>query len=315
MPSSAAILTPAAPAPRVRLTKKVLTADHPTWCPGCGDFAVLASFYRLLERLQYPHHSIVTMAGIGCSSRFPYFVNTHGVHYIHGRSLPFAAGVSLGRDDLHVFVFGGDGDGFSIGGNHLVHTGRKNVSLTYVIMDNFVYGLTKKQTSPTSPIGFKSKTDPTGSIDQPINPMRTLVNCGATFVARSHATQVNHMIEMMERAARHDGFSVVEILSECVEFYEGAFDAAVPRKGGTFQVIEERKNDGTPEDALRHDPSDEVAAYRLASLPWPGVFGVFYESNRPTKNKLEAGLVAKAREKTKSASDLELLQSSFRRLR
>jgi 2-oxoglutarate ferredoxin oxidoreductase subunit beta len=178
-----------------------------------------------------------------------------------------------------------------------------------------VYGLTKKQTSPTSPIGFKSKTDPTGSLDQPINPMRTLVNSGATFVARSHATQVNHMTEMMERAARHDGFSVVEILSECVEFYEGAFDAAVPRKGGQFQVIDEKKNDGTPEDALRHDPSDEIAAFRLASLPWPGVFGVFFQSDRPTKNKLEANLIAKAREKSKSASDLELLQASFRRLR
>lgn len=218
------------------LTKKILTADHPTWCPGCGDFAVLASFYRVLEKLQYPHEKIVTFAGIGCSSRFPYFVNTHGGHFIHGRALPFSAGISLGGDDLHVFVFGGDGDGFSIGGNHLVHTARKNVRLTYVIMDNSVYGLTKKQTSPTSPIGFKTKTDPTGAIDQPINPMRTLLNTGATFVARSHATQVNHMTEMMLRAAKHDGFSVVEILSECVEFFEGAFDAAVPRKGGTWKI-------------------------------------------------------------------------------
>jgi 2-oxoglutarate ferredoxin oxidoreductase subunit beta len=315
MSSTATAPAPAEPVQRIPLTRKVLIADHPTWCPGCGDFAVLASYYRVLEKLQYPHQNIVTLAGIGCSSRFPYFVNTHGVHYIHGRALPFAAGVSLGRDDLHVFVFGGDGDGFSIGGNHLVHTGRKNVRMTYVIMDNSVYGLTKKQTSPTSPIGFKSKTDPTGALDQPINPMRTLINCGASFVARSHATQVNHMTEMMERAARHDGFSVVEILSECVEFYEGAFDAAIPRKGGKFRVIEERKNDGTPEDALRHDTSDELAAFRLASEPSPGVFGVFYESNRPTKNALEAGLVARAREKTKSASDLELLQSSFRRLR
>ncbi|HXQ82146.1 MAG TPA: thiamine pyrophosphate-dependent enzyme [Opitutaceae bacterium] len=315
MPPSATALAPSAPFPTPPLTKKILTADHPTWCPGCGDFAVLAAFYRVLEKLQYPQQNVVTLSGIGCSSRFPYFVNTHGVHYIHGRSLPFAAGVSLGRDDLHVFVFGGDGDGFSIGGNHLVHTGRKNVRLTYVIMDNFVYGLTKKQTSPTSPIGFKSKTDPTGVFDQPINPMRTLVNSGATFVARSHASQVNHMIEMIERAARHDGFSVVEILSECVEFYEGAFDAANPRKGGQFRSIEERKNDGTPEDALRHDPSDELAAFRLAAQPWPGVFGVFFESNRPTKNSLEAGLIARAREKTKGASDLELLQSSFRRLR
>jgi 2-oxoglutarate ferredoxin oxidoreductase subunit beta len=310
--TAAAPLAPVQPGP---LTRKALTADHPTWCPGCGDFAVLASYYKVLEKLQYPQPNIVTLAGIGCSSRFPYFVNTHGVHFIHGRSLPFAAGVSLGPDDLHVFVFGGDGDGFSIGGNHLVHTGRKNVRMTYVIMDNFVYGLTKKQTSPTSPVGFKSKTDPTGAMDQPINPMRTLINTGATFVARSHATQVNHMVEMMERAARHDGFSVVEILSECVEFNEGAFDAAIPRKGGQFRVIEERKNDGSPEDALRHDPSDEIAAFRLASQPWPGVFGVFFETNRPTKNQLEAGLVAKARERTKGASDLELLQSSFKRLR
>ena len=276
---------------------------------------MLASFYRVLEKLNYPQEKIVTFAGIGCSSRFPYFVNTHGGHFLHGRSLPFAAGISLGNEQLHVFSFGGDGDGFSIGGNHLVHTARKNVNLTYVIMDNFVYGLTKKQTSPTSPVGFKSKTDPTGAVDLPINPMRTLLNSGATFVARSHATQVNHMVEMMTRAAKHEGFSVVEILSECVEFYDGAFDAANPRKGGAFKVIEEKKNDGTPEDALRHDPSDEVAAFKLATQPWPGSFGVFYETKRPTKNQLEAGLIAKARERTKNASDLALLQASFAKLR
>jgi 2-oxoglutarate ferredoxin oxidoreductase subunit beta len=309
------VATPPAPA-RAPLTKKVLVADQPTWCPGCGDFAVLASFYRVLEKLQYPHEKIVTFAGIGCSSRFPYFVNTHGGHYIHGRALPFAAGITLGNDDLHVFVFGGDGDGFSIGGNHLVHTARKNPRLTYVIMDNFVYGLTKKQTSPTSPIGFKTKTDPTGAMDQPINPMRTLLNTGATFVARSHATQVNHMTDIMLRAAKHDGFSVVEILSECVEFYEGAFDAAVPRKGGTWSMIDEKKNDGSPEDAARHDTSDELAAMKIALEPWPGKFGVFYENkSRPTKNALEAGLISRAREKTKNAPDLQLLQSTFARLR
>lgn len=315
--SAPAPLAPATPAPAgAPLTKKALTADHPTWCPGCGDFAVLASFYRVLEKLNYPQEKIVTFAGIGCSSRFPYFVNTHGGHFIHGRALPFTAGISLGRDDLHVFVFGGDGDGFSIGGNHLVHTGRKNVRLTYVIMDNFVYGLTKKQTSPTSPIGFKTKTDPTGAVDQPINPMRALLNSGATFVARSHATQVNHMIETMTRAAKHDGFSVVEINSECVEFFPGAFDAANPRKGGTWTVIEEKKNDGTPDDAKRHDVTDEVAAYRLALEPWPGVYGVFYESTkRPTKNAVESDLIAKAKERSKNASDLQLLQATFAKLR
>ena len=316
--SSPTLFSPPTPAitTAVPLTKKILTADHPTWCPGCGDFAVLASFYRVLEKLQYPHEKIVTFAGIGCSSRFPYFVNTHGGHYIHGRALPFAAGISLGNDDLHVFVFGGDGDGFSIGGNHLVHTARKNVNLTYVIMDNSVYGLTKKQTSPTSPIGFKTKTDPTGAIDQPINPMRTLLNTGATFVARSHATQVNHMVEMMTRAARHPGFSVVEILSECVEFYAGAFDSSIPRKGGTWSLIQEKKHDGTPEDADRHDVTDEVAAFKLAGQAWPGSFGVFYENNvRKTKNVLEAELVTKARERTKNATDLQLLQATFAKMR
>jgi len=316
--SSPTLVSPPTPAitTAVPLTKKNLTADHPTWCPGCGDFAVLASFYRVLEKLQYPHEKIVTFAGIGCSSRFPYFVNTHGGHYIHGRALPFAAGISLGNDDLHVFVFGGDGDGFSIGGNHLVHTARKNVNLTYVIMDNSVYGLTKKQTSPTSPIGFKTKTDPTGAIDQPINPMRTLLNTGATFVARSHATQVNHMVEMMTRAAKHPGFSVVEILSECVEFYAGAFDSSIPRKGGTWSLIQEKKNDGTPEDADRHDVTDEVAAFKLAGQAWPGSFGVFYENNvRKTKNVLEAELVTKARERTKNATDLQLLQATFAKMR
>jgi 2-oxoglutarate/2-oxoacid ferredoxin oxidoreductase subunit beta len=300
---------------RAPLNRQVLRADHPTWCPGCGDFAVLASFYKVLEKLNLPHESIVTMAGIGCSSRFPYFVNTYGAHYIHGRALPFATGISLSRDDIHVFVFGGDGDGFSIGGNHLDHTARKNVRMTYVIMDNFVYGLTKKQTSPTSPIGFKSKTDPTGAIDQPINPMRKLVNSGATFVARSHATQVNHMTEMMERAARHDGFSVVEILSECVEFFPGAFDAGNPRKGGAFNTIELRKNDGTPEDQLRHDATSQEAAYRLAGQPWPGLFGVFYDNPRPTKNVLEAKLVSGARAKVAGKSDADILRSTFSRMR
>ena len=302
-------------APREKLTKKMLAADTPTWCPGCGDFAVLAAFYKTIEKLQIPHENIVTLAGIGCSSRFPYFVNTHGGHYIHGRSVPLASGLSLSRPDLHVFVFGGDGDGFSIGGNHLDHAARKNINLTYVIMDNFVYGLTKKQTSPTSPLGFQSKTDPTGAFDQPINPMKKLVHSGATFVARTHATQVKHMLEIYERAFAHQGFSVIECLSECVEFYPGAFDNSIPRKGGEFLLVEEKKFDGTPEDENRHDVTDELAAYRLADEPWPGRFGVFYEKNRPTKNALEDDLISKAREKTGGAGNLELLQKSFDRLK
>jgi len=298
-----------------RLTKKALTADHPTWCPGCGDFAVLAAFYKVLERRQLPHENIVTLAGIGCSSRFPYFVNSHGAHFIHGRAVPLASGVSLARPDLHVFLFGGDGDGFSIGGNHLDHGARKNIRLTYVIMDNFVYGLTKKQTSPTSPVGYKSKTDPTGAIDQPVNPIKKLLAAGATFIARTHATQINHMIQMIERAMDHDGFSVIECLSECVEFYPGAFDPANPRKGGEFKLIEEKKWDGTSEDESRHDVTDEIAAYRLANVPFPGLFGVFFENDRPTKNAFERKWIETTRAKLGNPTDLEVLQKTFDRMK
>jgi 2-oxoglutarate ferredoxin oxidoreductase subunit beta len=300
---------------REKLTKKAVTADHPTWCPACGDFAVLASFYKVLEKRQLPHENIVTLAGIGCSSRFPYFVNTHGAHFIHGRSVPLASAISLARPELHVFLFGGDGDGFSIGGNHLEHGARKNINLTYVIMDNFVYGLTKKQTSPTSPIGYKSKTDPTGAIDHPVNPIKKLIAAGATFVARTHAAQVNHMIQMIERAMDHDGFSVIECLSECIEFFPGAFDAGNPRKGGEFKVIDEKKWDDTREDEPRHDVTDEIAAYRLANLPFPGLFGVFYEIDRPTKNALEQKWIESTRTKLNNASDLEVLQKTFDRLK
>src|SRR6202020_3667497 len=169
-------------------------------------------------------------------------------------------------------------------------------------------GLTKKQTSPTSPVGYKSKTDPTGAIDQPVNPIKKLLAAGATFIARTHATQVNHMIQMIERAMDHDGFSVVECLSECIEFFPGAFDAGNPRKGGEFKLIEEKKWDSTPEDEQRHDITDEIAAYKLASLPFPGLFGVFYESDRPTKNALEKKWTDSSRAKVGGASDLELLQ-------
>jgi len=302
---------------RAPLNKKELAADHPTWCPGCGDFSVLALYFKLMEKRQkqIARENYATIAGIGCSSRFPYFVNGHGAHYIHGRALPFATGVSLSRPDLHVFVFGGDGDAFSIGGNHVDHAARKNIKMTYVIMDNFVYGLTKKQTSPTSPIGFKSKTDPQGAFDYPINPMKKLIAGGATFIARSHAGMPNHLLEMLERAMDHNGFSVIEVLSECVEFYPGAFDAANPRKGGAFKVIEEKKFDNSREDEGRHDVTDEVAAFRLALEPFPGWFGVFYCVDRPTKNSLENKLIQDARAKTGNAPPLQLLQKTFDRMK
>jgi 2-oxoglutarate ferredoxin oxidoreductase subunit beta len=299
--------TPAVQLPegeRKGLTKKEIAADHPTWCPGCGDFSVLALYFKLIEKRKIWHEKITTVAGIGCSSRFPYFVQAHGVHFIHGRALPFASGVSLSRPDLHVFVFGGDGDAFSIGGNHVNHTARKNIKMTYVIMDNFVYGLTKKQTSPTSPIGFKSKTDIWGAVDQPVNPMKQLISAGATFVARTTATNPNHVLQMMEAAMDHDGFSVIECLSECIEFYEGAFDAANPRKGGVFNAV-----------PAEHDVTDELAAYKLADAPFPGYFGIFYKTARPTKNANEAKINASYMEKVKGLKDWQILQKNFDRLK
>jgi 2-oxoglutarate ferredoxin oxidoreductase subunit beta len=303
-PSSTPPSAPPATAERKPLTKKEIAADHPTWCPGCGDFSVLALYFKMIERRKLWQEKITTVAGIGCSSRFPYFVQAHGVHFIHGRSLPFATGISLSRPDLHVFVFAGDGDALSIGGNHFTHTARKNVHMTLVVMDNWVYGLTKKQTSPTSPIGFKSKTDNWGAVDYPINPMKQAIAAGATFVARTTHTNPNHVLQMMEAAMDHTGFSFIECLSECVEFYEGAFDASNPRKGGVFNPV-----------PAEHNVTDEVAAYRLADAPFPGYFGVFYRADRPSKNANEARLIAASQEKFQGLKDWQILQKTFDRLK
>ena len=295
---------PTADPERKPLTKKEVAGDHPTWCPGCGDFSVLALYFKLIEKRKLWHEKITTISGIGCSSRFPYFVQAHGVHFIHGRSLPFASGVSLSRPDLHVFVFGGDGDIFSIGGNHFTHTARKNVRMTCVVMDNWVYGLTKKQTSPTSPLGFKSKTDGWGALDRPINPLKQALAAGATFVARTTHTNPSHVLQMMEAAMDHDGFSFIECLSECVEFFPGAFDTANPRKGGEFKLV--------PKD---HDVTDESAAYDLAGASFPGYFGVFYQAQRTTKNALESQLCDNARQKLGGLKDWQILQKTLDRMK
>ncbi len=299
-------VSPSSPPPETRkpISKKELAGDHPTWCPGCGDFSVLALYFKLLEKRRVAHENVVSIAGIGCSSRFPYFVNAYGVHFIHGRALPFASGISLSRPDLHVFAFGGDGDAFSIGGNHFTHTARKNVKMTYVVMDNWVYGLTKKQTSPTSPLGFKSKTDAWGAIDRPINPMKQAISAGATFVARTTHSNPNHVLQMMDAAMNHDGFSFIECLSECVEFYEGAFDASNPRKGGVFNLV--------PPD---HDVTDEIAAYRLADTAFPGYFGIFFQQNRPTKNQLEGQISEKAKTTVNGLKDWEILKQTFDKMK
>ncbi|MBL9138207.1 MAG: pyruvate ferredoxin oxidoreductase [Verrucomicrobiales bacterium] len=300
----ALVVPPLTEAERKPLTKKELAADHPTWCPGCGDFSVLALYYKLIEKRKIWHEKVTTVAGIGCSSRFPYFVQAHGAHFIHGRALPFASGISLSRPDLHVFAFSGDGDAFSIGGNHFSHTARKNIKMTLVVMDNWVYGLTKKQTSPTSPLGFKSKTDIWGAVDQPINPLKQALAAGATFIARTTHTNPNHLLQMMDAALDHDGFSFIQCLSECVEFFPGAFDSSNPRKGGQFVEV--------PKD---HDVTDEGAAYKLAGQPFPGYFGILYKTSRPTKNALEAKIGADAQSKVQGLEPWQILQKTFDRMK
>lgn len=289
--------------PHEKLTRDRLKADKPTWCPGCGDFAVLAAYQKLLEKRNFPQESIVTLSGIGCSSRFPYFINTHSVHYIHGRILPFATGLSLTRPDLHPFVFIGDGDAFSIGGNHFDHCARKNVRLTVVVMDNQIYGLTKKQTSPTSPIGFQSKTDPWGSKAAPLNPVKKLISSGASFVARTLAANPDHLLSTMEEAFDHDGFSVVECLSECPQFNCGSYDDAIPRKGGEFTLV-----------PPTHDVTDEEAAYALAKETFPGYFGVFYKARRPTLNETEAEIARQLKTRRQPRNPAEILRSALEQL-
>jgi len=301
---TASVIATAPEAARKPLTRKDLVAEHPTWCPGCGDFSILAMYYKLLERRQVPQETCASISGIGCSSRFPYFVQAHGAHFIHGRSLPFASGISLTRPDLHVFVFGGDGDLLSIGGNHALHTARKNIQMTCIVMNNSVYGLTKKQTSPTSPQGYKSKTDNWGAVDQPLNPVKFFIAAGATFVARASSTNPNHLLEIMDAAVNHRGFSVIECLSECVEFFPGAFDAANPRKGGVYQTV-----------PTGHDATDEAAAYKLADAAFPGYFGIFFQVRRPTKNELESRLNAKAMEQFQGRRPWQILQASFDRMK
>ncbi len=295
---------PTAGEERKGLTKKEIAADHPTWCPGCGDFSVLALYFKLIEKRRLWHERVTTISGIGCSSRFPYFVQAHGAHFIHGRSIPFATGVALTRPEIHVFVFSGDGDAFSIGGNHFTHAARKNINMTVVVMDNEVYGLTKNQTSPTSPLGHKTKTDTWGAVDRPINPMKQAIMAGATFVARTTHTNPNHVLAMMEAALDHPGFSFIECLSECVEFYPGAFDGSNPRKGGEFKLVPEG-----------HDVTNELAAYELAGQPFPGYFGVFYKVARPTKNEVEQKLVANARARLEGLQPWQILQKTFDRMK
>jgi len=190
----------------------------PDWCPGCGDFGVLSALQKALIELQIPTHDVVTISGIGCSSNLPGYINTYGMHTLHGRALAIAAGLKLANHALTVVVTGGDGDGFGIGGNHFVHCMRRNVDLLYIVMDNQIYGLTTGQTSPTSRVGMKTKSMPFGNIEAPVNPISLALAAGATFVARGFSGEQKHLTELIKRGIEHQGFSFLDVFSPCVTY-------------------------------------------------------------------------------------------------
>jgi len=213
-----------------QLTRKDFqTAQEIRWCPGCGDYAILAQVQKTLAAMGVPRENCVFVSGIGCSSRFPYYVNTYGFHGIHGRAPAIATGVKCANPALSVWVVTGDGDGLSIGTNHLIHCLRRNLDVKVLLFNNRIYGLTKGQYSPTSEFGKKTKSSPAGTIEQPIRPIMTALAAEATFVARTIYADPNHMTQVLDAAARHRGAAFVEILQDCRVFNEGAFDAVAER--------------------------------------------------------------------------------------
>jgi len=227
----------------------------PDWCPGCGDFGVLAAIQKALVELRIPTHNVITISGIGCSSNLPGYINTYGMHTLHGRALAVATGLKLANHELTVLVTGGDGDGFGIGGNHFVHCMRRNVDLLYIVMDNQIYGLTTGQTSPTSRLGMKTKSMPFGNIEAPVNPISLALAAGATFVARGFSGEQKHLTELIKQGIQHQGFSFLDVFSPCVTY----------NHDNTYQWFRPRVK--KLEDNTTYDPTDWTAAMEK-SLLW-----------------------------------------------
>lgn len=240
---------------------------NPDWCPGCGDFGVLSCVQKAAAELGLHPHEILTVSGIGCSSNFPGFFNAYGLHSLHGRALAVATGAKMANQDLTVVVTGGDGDGYGIGGNHFTHTARRNVDLTYLVMDNQIYGLTTGQLSPTSREGMKTKSSPFGSVELPANPLLLSIMAGATFVARGFSGDAKHLVELIKMAIQHKGFAHIDIFSPCVTFnHENTYAFFRPR----VKRLED----------VDHDPSDWKAACERA-MEWGDTLytGLFYKND------------------------------------
>ena len=277
--STALETAPPQPTPAVQpgqLTKDVYKGKiHPDWCPGCGDFSVLTALQTALFELGLKPHQVLVVSGIGCSSNLPGFINTYGMHTLHGRSLAVATGAKLGNHELKVICTGGDGDGYGIGGNHFVHTMRRNIDLTYIVMDNQIYGLTTGQVSPTSVKGMKTKSSPHGSVENPINPIPMAIIGGATYVARGFSGKQKHLVELLKGAIMHKGFALVDVFSPCVTY----------NKVNTYPWFRERVYDLQAEG---HDASSWDQAMNAAKQPENRIAtGVFYKVLIPTYEELE----------------------------
>jgi 2-oxoglutarate ferredoxin oxidoreductase subunit beta len=296
------------------LTPKDLASDQEVrWCPGCGDYSILAQVKNALAPLGVPREKLVFVSGIGCSSRFPYYMNTYGFHTIHGRAPTIATGLKLARPDLQVWVVTGDGDGLSIGGNHLVHAIRRNIDLKILLFNNEIYGLTKGQYSPTSRVGTRTKSSPTGSVESPLRPLSIAIGAEATFVARTIDVDIKHLTATLQRAAAHKGTAFVEIYQNCKIFNDGVFEYATDKslKADTTLYLEHGKplvfgkdrtkgirlNGLNPEvvdlasvpadDLLIHDekaeePSLAYLLSRMVHPRFPECVGVFRAVERPT---------------------------------
>lgn len=315
----------------VQLTRKDFVTDQDVrWCPGCGDYAILAQVQKLLPTLGIPRENFVFISGIGCSSRFPYYVETYGMHSIHGRAPAIATGLALARPDLSVWVITGDGDALAIGGNHFIHAMRRNVNLKVILFNNQIYGLTKGQASPTSNLGTQTKTTPMGTIDRPFNPVALALAAGATFVARTTDTDQPHLAMVLRQAAEHKGTAFVEVYQNCVTFNDGIFDFLTdPRTRGEHRLLLEdgkplvfgaemdrgirffgarakvvtvSKGQTTEAECDIHYPRepDSGMPYLIAQLTppdFPLPLGVFRALSAPTYEQLNADVAARARQR------------------
>jgi 2-oxoglutarate ferredoxin oxidoreductase subunit beta len=265
----------------VELTLKSLDADiHPDWCPGCGDFGVLKSIKEAIIELKIPPHEVLIVSGIGCSSNLPGFIRAYGVHSLHGRALPVATGAALANHALHVIAVGGDGDGYGIGMAHFIHAMRRNLNLTYVVMDNEIYGLTTGQASPTTTEGHKTKSTPRGNVEKPIQPLALALATGATYVARGFSAEQKQLTRLITGGIAHRGFSLIDVFSPCVTF----------NKINTYPFFKERVY--KLEDEKGYDPTDFMGAIRKsvefdARIP----IGLLYRTEKPAYEDTEPVLL------------------------